>query len=272
MPYVCKFCKGKHCAAHRLPENHGCAGLDVYREKMRQEGRVFAPDVNAPMQARVSRTARAGASMDAVWSRLEGKMTYVFMALCVAVFILQLVYEPLTDWIAVDENFVSRPWTVVTSIFAHGSLNHLFVNTLVLLFFGQAVERLIGTRRFTWLFLAAGAAAGVAQIVITQIIFQDALPTLGASGAIQGISGVLVVLAPRLTVLVFFIIPAPLWALVIFYVLFDVVGALSPGSPVANFAHLAGLAIGLAYGYYLRKSGLRAVTQPPPPPQARRMF
>ena len=41
MPYVCKFCKGRYCAAHRLPENHNCAQLGTYKDRVRSEiGRV----------------------------------------------------------------------------------------------------------------------------------------------------------------------------------------------------------------------------------------
>ena len=271
MPYVCKFCRGRYCAAHRLPENHTCVGLGPYREKMRAEGRVMAPEPGV-VRPEVSASARAGMSMDAFWSKVEGKMTYVIMGLCVAVFLVQFAMlstgnEALHDTLfLITSSWMQKPWTVITNVFAHAGLNHLFINMLVLLFFGTTTERLIGTRRFTWLFLGAGAIAGIAQVALRQLIFGDQSAGLGASGAIQGVMGTLVVLAPRLTVLVFFIIPAPLWALSIFYVLFDLFGAITPNSRVGNFAHLAGLATGLAYGWYLReKKGLRAqVTRPPP--------
>lgn len=277
MPYVCKFCRGRYCAAHRLPENHACAGLDVYREKMRAEGRVMAPEPGI-VKPTVSASARAGMSMDAFWSKVDGKMTYVFLGIIVAVWLLQwLVLFTATglydDLFLIEGDFLVQPWTIITSMFAHATVdaggrivfNHILINSLVLLFFGQTTERLIGTRRFTWLFLGAGAIAGIAQIVLTQLIFDEQSAGLGASGAIQGVMGALVVIAPRLTVLVFFVIPAPLWALTIFYVLFDLLGAVTPGSGVGHFAHLAGLATGLAVGYYLRQKGLRAVVTRPPP-------
>ncbi|HET6405056.1 MAG TPA: rhomboid family intramembrane serine protease [Candidatus Thermoplasmatota archaeon] len=271
MPYVCKFCRGRYCAAHRLPENHSCAGLGVYREKMRAEGRVMAPEPGV-VRPQVSATARAGMSMDAFWSKVDGKMTYVFLGVIVAVFILEWVValtapDAFDDIFLIQNDFLVQPWTILTSIFAHSltSFNHILINSLVLLFFGQTTERLIGTRRFTWLFLGAGIVGGIAQIVLTQLIFDQQSAGLGASGAIQGIMGTLVVIAPRLTVLVFFVIPAPLWALTIFYVLFDLLGAVTPNSGVGNIAHLAGLVTGLAFGYYLRQKGLRAAVQRPPP-------
>jgi membrane associated rhomboid family serine protease len=162
--------------------------------------------------------------------------------------------------------WAKQPWTLVTSVFAHApaQISHILFNTLILLFFGATVERLIGTRRFTMLFLGAGVIAGIAQVALMSALGQDSA-ALGASGALQGLMGALVILAPTLTVLVFFIIPAPLWALVILYVLLDIVGFITPDSPVANVAHLAGLAVGIAYGYHLRKKGLRVRVQPTPP-------
>ena len=280
MPYVCKFCKGRYCAAHRLPENHGCAGLGPYRERARAEGRVFAPEQGTAVRAEVSGTARVRAGLDRVWAMVDGKMTYVIMGACVAVFLLEYVVlaanAALFDDLFVIQfrDFLLQPWTIVTSVFSHAPdrLNHILFNMLALLFFGSTVERLIGTRRYTALFLAAGALAGVVQVVLMYVLYQatgGALGdpnsgALGASGALQGVMGTLVVLAPTLTVLVFFVVPAPLWALTVLYVLLDVVGVITPGGGVANVAHLAGLAVGLWYGYHLRKKGLRVRVGPPP--------
>lgn len=274
MPYVCKFCKGRYCAAHRLPENHGCQGLGAYRETLRREGRIMGPTPgDEPLSPRVSTSARAFASMDAFWSKVDGKMTWVFLGVIVAVYILEWItyistdYETFISVYAISADFMTKPWTLVTSIFSHSlfSFNHILFNSLGLIFFGQTVERLVGTRRYTYLFLGAGVVAGVAQVLIMKLLFNDVTPALGASGALQGVMGTLVVLAPTLTVLVFFVIPAPLWAIVILYVLLDIVGFITPNSSVANAAHLVGLAVGLAYGWSLRKKGLRAVVRKAPP-------
>lgn len=272
MPYACKFCKGKYCAAHRLPENHDCQGLGAYRERMRAEGRIVAPDpLGEPMRPVVTRTARAHASMDRFWRLVDAKMTFVFMGVIVGIFLLEWIILSAApglfdDIFTLESDWLTQPWTIILSVFSHDPfvLNHILFNTLALLFFGQTVERLIGTRRFTYLFLGAGAVAGIAQVILTKILFNVDTGVVGASGALQAIMGTLTVLAPRLTILVFFVVPAPLWALTALYVVFDLVGAISPGSQVAHFAHLAGLAVGLWFGYHLRQKGMRVHTGPPP--------
>jgi len=226
-----------------------------------------SPEASAqPLRPKVSAGASAGASLDRFWTKVDGRMTQVFLAMMVGTYVLQFIVALSFGAAAhnalftIDRGVLLRPWTIFTSIFAHSlaSLNHLLINSLVLYFFGSAVERLIGTKRFALLFITAGAVAGLAQITL----FEGA--ALGASGAIQGIMGTLVILAPRLTVLVFFVIPAPLWLLTIAFVLFDVLGAFNPDSGVAHIAHLAGLAAGLAYGYRLKQQGIRVNVAPPP--------
>jgi membrane associated rhomboid family serine protease len=278
MPYVCKFCKGRFCAAHRLPENHNCAGLGAYRERMRAEGRVFAPQQESPMTPRVSTKARAGASLDAFWAKVDGKMTWIILGVCLGVYLLEILVavsageQAFEDVFVIKPNFLLQPWTIVTSIFSHAlpwqapGISHLLFNMLALVFFGASVERLLGTRRYTYLFLGSGIVAGIAQVLVeSYALHAPEVGALGASGALMGLMGALVVLAPTLTVLVFFVIPAPLWALVAVYALIDLVGAIAPGDTLAHFAHLTGLAVGAAYGYYLRKRGLRAVVRRAPP-------
>lgn len=273
MPYACKFCKGRFCAAHRLPENHACQGLGAYREKMRQEGRIVAPfPGDEPVAPSMSATARAGATMDSLWAKADGKMTYVFLGIIVAVFLLEWATllaapEAFDDLWVIQLDFLVQPWTILTSVFAHDpyNFNHILFNSLGLLFFGHTVEKLIGTKRYTWLILGSGALAGIAEVVLMKLVFNDDVAALGASGALMGAMGTLVILAPTISVLVFFVIPAPLWSLVILYVLLDLVGFISPGGGVANAAHLTGLAIGLWFGWSLRKRGLRTVVRKAPP-------
>jgi len=37
MPFTCKFCKHEFCAEHRLPEDHDCSGLQVFKQKKQEE-------------------------------------------------------------------------------------------------------------------------------------------------------------------------------------------------------------------------------------------
>lgn len=164
---------------------------------------------------------------------------------CVFVFLLQLAFVPLTDQLAlVSADALYHPWTLVTSIFAHGSFEHLFFNMFALFLFGVLLENIIGGRRWLIVFFAAGILGGLAGIPLYD-------SSLGASGAIFGIMGALAVLRPKM-VIYFSYVPLPMYVAVPLWAAGDLLGLFIP-SGVANAAHLAGLAIGLAAGFIWRK-------------------
>jgi membrane associated rhomboid family serine protease len=84
-------------------------------------------------------------------------------------------------------------WQVVTSAFAHVSPIHIGMNMLALYFLGPALEGVLGRARFL-------AVYGVSTITASAgvMLFSDAhTPTLGASGAIFGLLGSLIVIAVK---------------------------------------------------------------------------
>ncbi len=279
MPFVCKFCRARFCVSHRLPENHHCRGLEGYRERMRAEGRIMAPEPGV-MRPSVSPSARAGARLNAFFERYQGKFAFGLLGVMAAVFVLQLAMRfadahALEDTLfLLDRDVLLEPWTVVTSIVAHADFNHFFLNGLVFFFFGPTLERLIGSRRFVYLFILGGIVAGLAQLVVFNVLLPAYVPAfahlaraniLGASGGIQALLGTLTMLAPRLQVLVMFVVPAPLWAITAFYAFLDFALLFDSSSGIAHLAHLVGLGLGLAYGRRLHQRGLRVHMQQPTP-------
>ncbi|MCX6818864.1 MAG: rhomboid family intramembrane serine protease [Candidatus Aenigmarchaeota archaeon] len=170
---------------------------------------------------------------------------FKLVGICVAVFILQLSIPSITDDFAlVSKDVAARPWILVTSIFLHGSFDHLLFNMFALAMFGSILERTIGSRRFLIVFFATGVIASLGSI-----FFYNA--ALGASGAIMGIAGCLAIIRPRMMVWVMgmpmpMIFAAGLWAVI------DMAGMFHP-SGIANAAHLAGLFSGIALGIAWRK-------------------
>ncbi len=92
-----------------------------------------------------------------------------------------------------------NPWTIVTSVYAHGGLWHLLSNSLALIVFGWPVARATTRLRFHTFFLLTGSIAGVSQIVLTafaasvpMLPVTPSLGVLGASGAVFALLGYLV--------------------------------------------------------------------------------
>jgi hypothetical protein len=146
-------------------------------------------------------------------------------------------------------------WTFITSMFMHGGIFHLFVNMLSLFFVGSLIERIIGKKRYFWFYIFAGLFAGI-LFVISPFIFPGDLNTyaVGASGALFGLVGLLVLLTPNLPVYVMFI-PIPIkmkYAAFGMLILLWVI-SITGNIPIGNIAHFGGLVFGLVYGFILRK-------------------
>jgi membrane associated rhomboid family serine protease len=145
--------------------------------------------------------------------------------------------------------------TLLTSMFMHGGLAHIFGNMLYLWIFGDNIEDELGHLRYLLFYLTCGILAGLAH-VFTTTFFQGNpyLPALGASGAISGVLGGYLVLHPRRKVRVYFMyqimqVPA-IWSIGLWF-LFQLVsglgmlGAGSQAGGVAYGAHIGGFIAGV---------------------------
>lgn len=74
-------------------------------------------------------------------------------------------------------------WRLLTAMFLHGSLIHIFFNAYALYVFGTEVERMYGTDRFVTIYFVAGLVGSVASYIFSPY------PSVGASGAIFGLFG-----------------------------------------------------------------------------------
>lgn len=167
--------------------------------------------------------------------------------LTAVVFIMQIVLGSgfTESFSLVSKDILKRPWILVTSIFLHGGINHLLFNMYALIVFGPLLEQRIGAKRFLFAYIGFGFIAAL----ISSFFYARAL---GASGAIMGIIGVLIILMPDLKLLLFFVIPMPLWFAGIIYALTDILGAIFP-SGIGSIAHLVGMGCGMLYGIHLKK-------------------
>jgi len=90
-------------------------------------------------------------------------------------------------------DFFNVPLSALTSIFLHGSNGHLWGNMTFLWVVGSAVERRVGSKRFSWLYLLTGLIGSLVFILVEFIFHGEAGHALGASGAIAGIMGIFAV-------------------------------------------------------------------------------
>jgi len=143
-------------------------------------------------------------------------------------------------------------------IWLHGGIIHLLGNLLFLWIFGNAVCAKIGNLAYLPIYIVLGVFAGIAHLV-----FQGGA-AIGASGAIMGIVGIYLVFFPTnditcYFVFIFFLRPivreftvSSYW-MILFWLAFDIFGAIIQGGTVAYFAHLGGFAVGFGSAILMLK-------------------
>ncbi len=148
-----------------------------------------------------------------------------FVYLLVQILLLRGITEEQLSYffgISASTFFSGAYWTLITSMFTHFWLPHLFFNMISLFFVGNFLEKIIGRKKFIWFYLASGLLAGLFYTILSFYfgnseigakIFVDPMQyAVGASGAIFGIAGLLAVLTPYMRV---YLIVGPLIAIVI---------------------------------------------------------
>jgi membrane associated rhomboid family serine protease len=153
--------------------------------------------------------------------------------------------------------------TLVTSLFLHGSWPHVLMNSVGLIAFGPPAARIMGqgprgAASFFAFYLVCGALAGLGFVAADP---GDAIPVVGASGAVSGLLGAasrIIQGEGRIGSLIGRTVLGMAAAWVIVNVVLGVSG-LTPGAagmPVAWQAHLAGYAAGvLLIGPFARLAG-----------------
>jgi rhomboid protease GluP len=133
-------------------------------------------------------------------------------------------------------------WRVFTCMFLHGSFIHVAANMYCFWEFGRIAERIYGAGRYASIYLITGVASSLASLAI-----HPNSVSVGASGAIFGVVGVLVVPfhAKRLQ-LPPAVMKSMVRSLVAFIVLNLVIGTIIP--VIDNAAHIGGLIAGLVLG------------------------
>ncbi|CAK5275751.1 unnamed protein product [Mycena citricolor] len=106
-----------------------------------------------------------------------------------------------------------RIWTLFTSMFTHNDsdVTHILFNGFTFYFMAPLVLQILGSRRFLFLYLGGGALSELFSIAYDQITTGRDRYSVGASGAIYSILSFLAFTEPRMTLLIYGIVPVPIW-------------------------------------------------------------
>lgn len=291
MSFTCRYCGEKFCSEHRLPEKHDCNGLEETVEEEKEEAQRWFKEekVKNPAPSQKEKHYRKPTMKNELVRALKNNYVLSIIAVTTAVFSLQLlmgtsptstsfynlfVLEPALS------NVLTQPWTLLTVMFLHAGLFHLFANMITLYFFGKPVENFVGGTEFLKFYFGAGILSSLGYVFFRNLIgvlhgetlscavpgmcgnlLSTLGPAVGASGAVVACFAVVAMVYPEAEVLLYFVFPMKIrTALNIFIGIegFNLVTKLLGYSlpyigGFASSAHLAGIAVGLWYGKKLRE-------------------
>lgn len=172
----------------------------------------------------------------------------------VIVYLVQLMSGGVVESYGVlYSDWYKQPWRfyeLLTYGFLHSpsTIQHILFNMYGLWLFGTELERRYGSREILLIYLAAILTGGLAYTLGGIVEGKQSL-VLGASGGTVAITVLYALLYPHRKILLFFVLPVPMWALGCLIVGGDVLNTINVrgASNIASTAHLGGAAFALAY-------------------------
>jgi rhomboid protease GluP len=153
-----------------------------------------------------------------------------------------------------DLTLHGQPWRLLTYQFIHAGLSHLLLNVFSLWLLGLLVEDRVGPLRLALVYLASGVGGGLASLWW----HSGGINSVGASGAIFGLYGLLLVLLVGKKLVLDKSDRRAMLGLVLYLVLSNLLSGLTGN--IDNAAHLGGLATGLLVAGPLALIGLKRVS------------
>jgi len=195
----------------------------------------------------------------APWARRESTitLTQVLFGANIAVFVAMILASQSVDFpwqILVHFGANSGPytltgewWRLVTYMFLHGGIMHILFNMWCLWSFGDLCESLYGRWTYAGIYFITGLAGGLGSIIWNPATF-----TVGASGALFGLTGALIASIYVGEFSLSAVSTTGILTSLIFWGAFSLIfGFISPG--IDNSCHIGGLLSGLALGAVIAK-------------------
>lgn len=191
-----------------------------------------------------------------VYFHRYGKVTFTLFLINVAVYAIEALLSKNPFFINGDVlaflgqwNYAvlnGAWWQVFTAMFVHVNIIHIGFNTYFLLVMGSQLERILGPKRFAMTYILSGLAGNV----LTLFVLPPYTVSAGASGALFGVAGALIIING---VVGRNIQGAMINALVLF-----LLNSILPG--VNAYAHFGGLIMGMLIGYHYGQKIRRRLT------------
>jgi membrane associated rhomboid family serine protease len=176
-----------------------------------------------------------------------------------------------------------KPHQLVTYLFMHGDIGHIFFNMFALWMFGSILENFWGAKKFLIFYMACGIGAGLLHLAVLykemapimeifrqypieqqqELLYDPSFKvngaTVGASGAVFGCLAAFGYLFPNSLIYLYFFVPIKAKWFVLIYAGMELFLGIrnSAGDNVAHWAHLGGAVVGILLVLYWKKNDRR---------------
>lgn len=141
--------------------------------------------------------------------------------------------------------FATHPWTLITSIFTHFSLSHLFFNMLMFYFVAQMFVYFFNARKLVWIYLLGGITGNLLELLVSTIVYGNdhIISVVGASGGVMAIFIAIAIYQPHFKVKLFGVFEMKIIYIAAIYFISDF-ARIGFDDGIAHLAHLGGAFIG----------------------------
>ncbi len=157
----------------------------------------------------------------------------------------------LVHWIAVPGDPISllfKPWTIISYMFVHGGLGHIFWNMLFLYWFGRIVGDMIGDKHILPIYIIGGLAGAVAYIVSYYFLIGTVgTYMVGASAAIMALVIIAGRINPEKELHLILIGPVRIKYIILAFILMDLIFIGKNSNTGGHIAHIGGMVMGWIY-------------------------
>jgi len=166
--------------------------------------------------------------------------TNILIFFTIIMYIIQINIPNGSLWLGLNIYFLNNHlyYQLISTIFAHGGVEHIIMNMIVLWQFGNMIEQYIGKIKFLVLYLVGGILTSIGTLGY-MYLFHNWVNVVGASGAISVLLGYFALVVPSqrkgMITMILLISFIPLFL----------------GIPIAWYSHLIGFFIGWMIGYLL---------------------
>lgn len=191
-------------------------------------------------------------------------VVYLFLGILnlLATFGLEGIFSFVHDQFTIPpsfQEFITRPWTIITYAFAHdlSGIFHILFNMLIFYWFAKLIIEYLGSDKVISLYVLGALAGGVAYLLVFNLIpfyiERSGFPGMvGASAAVYAVTVAAATLMPNYTFMLLFIGPVKIKYIAGFYIVLSFLGSAGPNAG-GNIAHLGGALIGYLFIRQLQK-------------------